>query len=105
MTSSDRCNTRPRGLTSVALYLALLALSSGCSGSDPVTPERRLAGRYEAIIWTTDGEFFTPEGAAPQPPERMVSMEGTWNVTEDDVVTLRRRYSGAERNHGKPDYE
>ena len=54
---------------------------------------------------TTDGEFFTPEGAAPQPPERMVSMEGTWNVTEDDVVTLRRRYSDAERNDGKPDYE
>jgi hypothetical protein len=114
MTNSDRLRTRPRRLTSVAPYLALLALSSGCSGSDPVSPERRLAGRYDAIIWTivsvngtidmlaegshlwielkpdgtTDGEFFTPEGAAPQPPERTVSMEGAWSVTGDDVVTF-----------------
>ena len=96
----------------VCLSLALLAL--GCSGSDPVSPERRLAGRYEAIIWTissvngtidmlaegshlwielkadgtTDGEFFTPEGAAPQPQERRVSMEGAWSVTGEDVVTF-----------------
>lgn len=92
----------------------IVAIVGGCSGSDPVSPERRLAGRYEAISWTivsvnqtidmleegshlwielrsdgtTDGEFFTPEGAAPQPQERTVSMEGTWSVDAHDVVSF-----------------
>jgi hypothetical protein len=37
---------------------------------------------------TSDGEFFTPEGAAPQPQERRVSMEGTWSVNGANVVTF-----------------
>ncbi len=37
---------------------------------------------------TTQGEFFTPEGAAPEPAERRVSLEGRWSVTPDDIVTF-----------------
>lgn len=106
---------RKRRVLAIQAAGSLLALITlGCSGSDPVSPERRLSGRYEAIIWTiastngtidmlaegshlwielkpdgtTDGEFFTPEGAAPQPQERTVSMKGTWSVTDDEVVTF-----------------
>jgi hypothetical protein len=87
---------------------------AACSGDDPLSPEQRLSGRYDAIIWTitgatgsidmlaegshlwielrpdgtTDGEFFTPEGAAPEPAERRVSLAGNWSVTADDVVTF-----------------
>jgi hypothetical protein len=94
--------------------LTLGALVVACSGDDPVSPEQRLAGRYDAITWTitgaaettdmlaegsflwielrsdgsTDGEFYTPEGAAPEPAERLVSLEGSWSVTPDDVVTF-----------------
>ena len=37
---------------------------------------------------TTDEEFFTPEGAAPEPAERRVSLAGSWSVTSDYVVTF-----------------
>ena len=103
---------RSTWVQATGLSIALLAI--GCSASDPVSPERRLSGRYEAIIWTisslngtidmlaegshlwielradgtTDGEFFTPEGTAPQPQERTVSMKGTWSVNDDEVVTF-----------------
>ncbi len=110
----DRTSHRTSRTGQLTMFASLLALSAACSGSDPVSPEQRLAGRYDAITWTivsingtidmlaegshlwielrsdgtTIGEFFTPEGAAPQPQERTVSMAGTWSVTEDDVVSF-----------------
>jgi hypothetical protein len=89
-------------------------LTLACSGSDPLSPEQRLSGRYDAITWTiastvetidmlaegshlwiqlrpdgtTDGEFFTPEGSAPEPAERRVDLAGRWSVTADDIVTF-----------------
>lgn len=38
---------------------------------------------------TLDGEFFTPEGAAPEPAERRVSLAGQWSLDPDDTVTFR----------------
>jgi len=112
MNSADGRRWRSGKLVALIPILALIA--PGCSASDPVSPERRLSGRYEAIIWTisslngtidmlaegshlwielkadgtTDGEFFTPEGAAPQPQERTVSMDGTWSANDDEGVTF-----------------
>lgn len=36
---------------------------------------------------TTSGEFFVPAGAAPEPQEQRVSLEGTWERV-GDVVTF-----------------
>ncbi len=97
-----------------ALTMVIAGGALACSGDDPLSPEQRLAGRYEAVTWTisglgetidmlaegshiwielradgtTDGEFYTPEGAAPEPAERRISLEGSWSVTPDDVVTF-----------------
>ena len=103
----------PVPCSGLALIVAT-GLTLACSGSDPLSPGARLSGRYAAIIWTisspaetidmlaegshlwielrsdgtTDGEFFTPEGAAPEPAERRVSLAGRWSVTSDYVVTF-----------------
>lgn len=34
---------------------------------------------------TTDGEFYIPAGAAPEPQEQRVSMAGTWRLEEGVV--------------------
>ncbi|MEJ2482174.1 MAG: hypothetical protein P8049_03410 [Gemmatimonadota bacterium] len=96
----------------IAVFVGAGSIS--CSDSDPVSPEQRLAGRYDAVTWTitgasetidmlaegshlwielradgtTDGEFFTPEGAAPEPAERRVSLAGTWSLMPGNVVNF-----------------
>ena len=104
--------TRMKKLFALMMVVAGGALA--CSGDDPVSPEQRLAGRYDAVTWTitglgetidmlaegshiwielradgtTDGEFYTPEGAAPEPAERRVSLAGTWTLGPGEVVSF-----------------
>ena len=108
---ANGCRLWTVSLTAVMLAVAAL---TACSGDDPVSPEQRLAGRYDAVTWTitgasetidmlaegshflielradgtTDGEFFTPEGAAPEPAERRVSLAGTWSLMLGNVVNF-----------------
>ena len=90
--------------------LAAIAVAAGCSG-DASGPGTSPAGAYEAVDWTivsatasydilalgghlaitlhtdgtTDGEFYIPAGASPEPQEQRVSMVGSWRL-EDGVV-------------------
>ena len=110
--STARCIPRP---WRAAGLVAATGLSIACADSDPLSPEQRLAGRYDAITWTivgldettdmlaagshlwielrpdgtTDGEFYTPEGAAPEPAERRVRLAGYWTLGPGDIVTFQ----------------
>jgi hypothetical protein len=35
-----------------ALMIVVGGFALACSGDDPVSPEQRLAGRYDAVTWT-----------------------------------------------------
>lgn len=91
------------------------ALLVGCSSdSGPVAPETRVAGSYEAVVWTmasdlgtfdllasgsalalelrpdgtTAGSFHTEADAAPGVTDRTVDLAGTWDLGTGDVVTF-----------------
>jgi len=105
---------RPEGAvrrTGALALCAFAAAAAGCSGGDVTGPEAHVAGSYAATEWTitsvvadydvlalgghltlvlhadstTDGEFYIPAGAAPEPQEQRVSMAGRWSL-EGGVV-------------------
>jgi hypothetical protein len=110
---------RPAGLVggerAAPVDLALAVAAAACSSdSDPVAPEARLAGTYEATTWTmasdvgtfdllaseslltlelradgtTAGTFRTEADAAPGVTDRTVDLAGSWELGAGDLVTF-----------------
>lgn len=103
------------GRRTASPLLALALATAACSSdSNPVAPEARLAGTYEATSWTmasdlgtfdllasgsyltlelradgtTAGTFHTEADAAPGVTDRTVDLAGTWDLGAGDVVTF-----------------
>lgn len=103
-----------RALPAAVALAAAVAPAACSSDGDPVAPEARVAGSYEATTWTmasdigtfdllaagssltldlradgtTAGTFRTVADAAPGVTDRTVDLAGTWILGDDDVVTF-----------------